>query len=402
MITLFSLIFASLLFFFHPPLVDTEALHANAITLVGGSIVFAAWIAMQCTALRSFASFERKLIPDIMTMSRRDPLIKMGTLILCLFVFFSYLASACLSRLPNLFYQDILYVAWFILFAASLDLCHAMWSRFGHLLTPSFLITRLSQRAFHAIQQDDHADFLSSLDLLSEVGVQAVEQGKLALSIQVLQAFPSLVQAFLQSEKSISHLSGKLKEEKEGLGDIESFALSYLLQRLEFIYDKAIRDRQEAVCRQLITTLGLLIVYCAKHDLTLVAFPTRVLTQCGLKAQHHLFDDVATLTTSTLLEIAKTIVTEIDVTYGNLQDPFRSLLRGVAALVKGTLQKQQSSHITGIIQPLRDLRTLLETERLAHHPDQPVLIREIDSLLEEISLLGQVMQTLPEISETAP
>jgi hypothetical protein len=402
--TIFAILIAALMIFFTPVPIDFEASHLISIMLAGGTSVFLATIFLNTYILSPIQSMEQNLIPNLTELVRHDKPLRIGRLILLIFVLVSFLCVAIVSRIEDVKYQDWFFLGWLIFFGVTLDVFRDCWNRLVNILNPSFLVNAFSNGAMHAIQNDQNAQLLQNLDSLAEIGVRSVEKSKLALCTQTLQSFPPIIKTFLESSKSISSISRDIKEQQLGGGDIQSFMVFYLLQRLELINDKALRDRQETVCRQMIMTLGKMITSCAKFDLSMVAFPTHFLTKFGLKAQQHHFDEVTVLTTSTLLEVAKTILTDIDVTYAELIEPFRSIINGLDAIAKASFRKHKDTSIKVLIQPFLDLKKLFQTEKMANHRDTPEILKEIDRVIEEFSVLEQVLQTLPPLPgfETPP
>ncbi len=256
------------------------------------------------------------------------------------------------------------------------------------------MITHISNQSIQAIQNGYRNSLLNDLDHLSEIGLRAVEESKLTLSSQILKTFPHILKFFFDASKNFGHISQGAQGEEES-----SFIVFYLLQRFELINDRALNARQETVCRQMIMTMGRLIIHCAKFDLSMVSFPTHFITKFGLKAQQHHFDEVTILTTSTILEIGKTILTEIDTTHAKLQESFQALINGLTAIAKGTFKKYKDTSIKVLIQPLIDLKGLFETEKMAHHQDTPTIVQQIHNVLDEFSALEQILQTLPPISD---
>jgi hypothetical protein len=324
--------------------------------------------------------------------------VALGRIYLFLFSLVSFICVAFVSRIQNVQYQDWFFLIWLIFFGIALDVFRDSWGRLLNFLNPSFVITKISKEAIKAIKNDQDVYFWSHLDTLSEIALRGVEKSKLALSTQILQTFPPIIQSFLASSKSISHTGHDLELQHSKVDEV-SYAIFYLIQRLELIFDKALREKMETICRQMIITLGKIIIHCAQYDVSLVSFPVHFLTKFGLKAQQQHFDEVGELTTSTLLEISKTILTEIDVTYMELQEAFKSIINGLSALARGAFKKRKDTSIRVLIQPLLDLKALFQTEKMAKHPDTPVIIQEIDKVLEEFTILEQVMQTMPPMPE---
>lgn len=398
LITICAILVSLFMVFFSPIPLGFEVLHSITIILVGATTIFLATIFLNTFILMPLEYLEQKLIPNLMDLIRRDVPLKMGRSYLFIFTLISYLCIVLISRIENLQYQDWFFLAWFVCFGLALDILRDSWRRWVNLLNPSFLISHISNRAEKAIRNDNKNVLLDDLNSLAEISARSVERSKLALSTQALQTFPPLLKVFFDSAKSISNASLNTREGQNQGGDESSYIIFYLMQRFELINDKALRDRQETVCRQMIMTMGKMIVNCAQFDLSLVSFPTHFLTKFGLKAQQHHFDEVVILTTSTLLEIGKTILTEIDVKYAELQDPFKSIVNGLAAIARETFKKYKDANIKVLIQPLVDLKELFKTEKMIQHRDTPAIVQQIDNVLDEFSILEQMMQSIPPIS----
>lgn len=369
--------------------------HDLILTLVvSGSLILLGTIFLKGVILSPVEHLEQSLIPNLMSLLRRNTSLKLCQLVLFLFPLASFFIAAFLSNFEgrNLEY---IFLGWIIFFGISLDCLRHIWNRSSELLTPANCVTHFLSEAQRAVKTEDDAALWHNLDNLSEIALRAVEKSKLALSLQTLQTFPPIMHGFFASSKSISRVNQDEDVEKATGRDETSFTIFYLLQRLELINDKALQNRLETVCRQMVMILGKIIVYGAKLDLSLVSFPTHFLTKFGLKAQQHHFDEVGVLTTSTLLEIAKTIVNEVDLTYAELQEPFQSIINGLTALAKGTFKKDKTTNIKILIKPLEDLKALFLQEKMSHHRDTPTVIGDIDLALGEFGVLAEMMQVIP-------
>lgn len=398
LMTICAVLISFLLLFSTQHSIHFDTFYLNVMILTGGTAVFLATIFLHTFILMPLGYLEQKLIPNVMKLVRHDGALRIGRLFLFFFTLVSYVYVAGVSRIQNIDYQDWFFLIWFVLFGISLDILCDTWGRFVNLLSPSFLVSHISHEAIKSIQNDDHPSLLNDLDSLAEIGLHSVEKSKLALSTQTLQVIPPILKTFFDSSKSIGHPSHNLGQRQSNSGGDESnFIVFYLLQRLELINDRALRERQETACRQMMMSLGKMIVYCAQFDFSMVSFPTHFLTKFGLKAQQHHFDEVTVLATSTLLEISKTILTEIDITYAELQEPFQALINGLTAIAKSTFKKQKNTSIKVLIQPLVDLKALFQTEKIARHRDTPAIVQQINNILDEFAVLEQVLQTLPPI-----
>jgi len=364
------------------------------ILVVSGSLILLGTIFLKGMILAPIEHLEQNLIPNLMSLFHRSTSISISQIVLFAFPLVSFFIAIFLSSLEAHYLEDI-FLGWVIFFGISLDCLRHIWFQSTELLTPANCVNHFLSEAKQAVKKDDDEKLWHNLDNLSETALRAVEKSKLALSLQALQAFPPIMHGFFASSKSISRENQDVEVEKATGRDETSFTIFYLLQRLELIYDKALQNRLETVCRQMVMIMGKIIVYAAKLDLSLVSFPTHFLTKFGLKAEQHHFDEVGVLTTSTLLEIAKTIVNEVDLTYAELQEPFQSIINGLTALAKGTFKKDKTTNIKVLIKPLEDLRALFLQEKMSHHRDTPAVLGDIDVALGEFGVLAEMMQVIP-------
>lgn len=362
--------------------------------VISGIVILFLSVFIYTQALGPLNQLEQKMIPNLVDSFRRHVGLRFAQIgllaaVLATFVFAVLLIST------NDSHPLLLTCGWVILFGISLDLLRYHLKTTAIFLNPDHLIHEFEREALTAIQNGKDESLWKAVDSLSEVAFNAAEKNKLALGSQTLKTFPPIMHAFYASSKSISRTNVDQEIEKKTGQDEASYTLFYLLQRMELIFDKALKNRLETLCREMIMALGKIIVYGAELDLSLVSFPTHFLTKFGLKAQQHHFGEVAELTTSTLLEISKAIVDRVDLTYAELIEPFHSIINGLANLAKSEFQQNKFANIKVLIQPLLDLQELMNNPKIAEHRDAPAIRQEIERTLSEFEVLEQVMRTLP-------
>jgi hypothetical protein len=363
--------------------------------VIGGTTILILTILLTIWSLIPLNQLEQKLIPRLVELYRRDRTILVSSWILFLFPLISYVLAVVLISL-NSPHKELVFAFWMIYFGLSLDLLKDVWKRTLNFLNPFYLIDLFTHDARRAIQteQDDH--LYASLDSLSEVSLRAIEKNRLALSTQSLSQFAPILQTFFKSAKSISRISQDIKMEKSGQ-DESSYTIFYLLQRLELINKKALQHGLETVCSQMIMTLGKIIVYCGQFDLSMVSFPTHFLGRFAVKAQQHNMEEVGNIAIGTLLEVARTLLADANVAYAELINPFNTITNSLEAIAKESFKRDKTTSIKILTQPLRDLKTLFQNEKMAAHRDTPAIIANIDRVLTEFDTLEQVMRTIPPI-----
>ncbi len=362
----------------------------------GGTVILLLTIIINVLALTPLSRLEQKLIPNLVDIFHRDIWLRISQIMVLVAVFASYLFAIALLSMESS-HRIWLVWAWILIFGISLDLLRYNWRAVANLLNPHYLINEFEHKAVSSIQTGEDEHLWQSIDSLGEVAFNAADKNKLALGSQVLRVFPRIMHAFYASSKSISRTTVDEEVEKKTGQDEASYTLFYLLQRLEPVFDKALRNRLETICREMIMILGKIIIYGAELDLSLVSFPTHFLVKFGLKAQQHHFNEVAELTTSTLTEISQSIVNKVDLAYAEPIDTFKTIINGFVSLAKGEFQQNKFANIKVLTQPLVDLKELMNNPKIAKHRDAPAIQQEIDRALSEFEALEQIMRALPPI-----
>ncbi len=384
---------------FYPDFLPVSSLYGEiaAFMFIGTSLVLILSFFLDVQILAPLVRLEQKSIPNLMTLLHDNFWIYIYRHALMVSVFVSYFLS--MLFLANEHHRFMFFASWWILFGFGLDMLRLNWAALVKLLNPSQLVKEFEMLAKYAVQEGQDNKLWQTLDSLSEMALSGVHENKIALSTQAINTFPPIMHAFYNSSKSISHITKDNQVKVQTGQDEASYTLFYLLQRLELINDRALKNRLESVCRHMVMALGRIILYGAKLDLSLVTFPMHFLVKFGLKAQQHHFNEVSELAISTILEVARAIVNEVDLQYAELIAPFQSMIKGLESLAKGEFKQDKFTNLVTLTQPLNDLKALLENPRIAEHRDRPVIEAEVDRALAEFAVLGQVMRAMPSVTD---
>lgn len=366
--------------------------------IVTGTVILVITSLIYMLALIPLQRLEQALISRLVHLFRQDRAVRLNQKLLFVFPLVSYTCAAAML-LMNWSHKPLLFALWLVLFGFAIDLIRHHIKRSFNFLDPFYLIDTFTHEAKKSIKAEQDEALWDSLDSLSELSLQSIDKNKISLSTQTLNAFPSIMHAFFVSSKSIAHTNQDKEVEQQTGRDEASYTLFYLLQRLQSIYNKALQKHLETVCSQVIVVLGKIIVYGAQLDLSMVSLPTHFLGKFATNAQKRQMNEVSQIAISTLLEIAKTILTEINVTYSDLKTPFQTIINSLDSIAKEIFRQDKNSNIQLLIQPLKDLKALFSTEKMASHPDTPAILQSINNVLAEFEALEQVMRTIPPISE---
>lgn len=352
-----------------------------------GAVVFFVFAYINTTLLNPLQRLEQKIIPRVMEQFRNDLLWKITRIGAFLFFFFSAVASLAFlsSTIP---YKPIIFSIWIFLFGVTLDLIHDSLKRIVSLLNPFEQTALLMKEGISAIQKSNNPNLLATIDDMGEMGLHATTNNKIGLANQTLNLFPKLLGRFFDSVKSISST--------EGSADA-SYAVYYLLQRIELINSKALESHLGLICSEIIAVLGKIIFNCAKFDLSMVTFPVHVMGKFAHKAQQYHYDEVAALASTTLVEVSKMIINEVDLSFAALVEPFEAIINNLDAIAQATFKKDKTIPISLITQPLKDFKALLNDPKIANHRDTPAILKLADAKLAEFEALEQVLKAIPKL-----
>lgn len=304
-----------------------------------------------------------------------------------------------LSLIALLFYPRPLPVSPFVFalvgFGISFDLLHHLIHRIYTYLNPYKISNIFTNAAEKSIFQNRETDLCDSLDSLSEISLKALTLSSPSLCNQTLDEMREILRVFLNESKSIAVSGQDVQAQARGITDKVSYTLFYFLDRLEIIYKKALESGFTHVCSFIIMLLGKICLYAARCDLSLVSPSIRFIGKFSKEAEEKGFPDISLKGTCTLLEVSKTIVNEIPLTYMDLKDPFLSVIAQLDEMAKTAFRKNKDIPIQILIEPFKDLNNLFQSPKVATHPDTHLVTKEIERVISEWETLDSVMRTFP-------
>jgi hypothetical protein len=408
MISTIIAVLLAILFNLFPGTAETpQSATLSLLFTVTGLLLIVIFVAINGMVIMPLQRAENRSMPRVVEMFRKDSRINMINI--------SLLGFALLNLLhvydPTILHNNlrILFSIWLVLLGISLDMLHAFFKESLGYLNPSTVIGHMTEQAKKSILSEKYDEFCSWIESLTEIGIRAIDRNSISLSCEVVQELQKVTRFFMESCKSISHISPTVTREEPKSTDVEqtlgkdadevSFMLYFITQRLEYMFIRALQNNLKTTCSTLISAMGKIILASAKFDLTLVSNPVHLLGQFAHKAQEAGYPELSDQATFTLVEISKTILSEIDFTYSNLKDPFLTIVTNLDEIAKETFRKDKSISIAILIQPIRDLKALFSQEKLANHQDTPAILSNINRIIGEWEAVDNVMKSMPPINK---
>jgi hypothetical protein len=395
--TLTSLILA-LFFLFSPQGHNVTASWtplAIAIGGVAGLFIFLSPL-IQTLSWLPLQKAEKSMSPRLLELTRHDGRLKFNQVWLIFFSLVSFALALCgnLLEVPT---RTLSFAIWLFFFGISLDILQSTIKRVMSYLNPYAALDHFSKAGKKSIQNDREMDLCDVVDALSETAIKGMHHSGTVLSIEALSRIQDIFKHFLEAAKSIAHPEHTKESEKLGITDKISYTLFYILQRLEMVNHLAAIKTLEPVCSSVVTTLGKIAIHAAKLDISLSPFPIQTLGKSALLAEKHGLADVSVKATITLLEVARTILQEIDVTYLELRDTYQTIVSQMNEIAKEAFKQDKTLSIPLLKQPFVQLRELFVGEKIASHTDTPAILASIDRAIAEFDVLEMVLKSIPPI-----
>lgn len=288
---------------------------------------------------------------------------------------------------------------WILLLGITIDAFLYKIKKIYTYLSPFGIIQMFAHQAKKSIQNEKELDLCHWIEALSEIAYKSLEKHSTSICHEAISEMQRTSRCFLESTKTLAFRPQDQQSVQMGISDKVSYTLFYLFQRLEMIHEKAVHAHSEVTSEQIISALGKITVDAAKYDLSMASYPLyyfgKFITR-DLAAGMH---EIGNKATCILIEVAKAIVSQVDLTYQELKTPFLSLINDLDKIAKETFRQDKTTNIQYLIQPFLDLKNLFETnDRIKHHQDTPALIQSLDRIIGEFNTLDVVMKTMPPIS----
>lgn len=395
MIGTFIGILTSLLFLYNPSLME-KFINWNFLTFffIGFSMLF---LFLETLSLYyAFSPLQRatqNITPHLLNLLKKDRKIY---LLSCWFFIFAFLSLLLASG--SYFKPNISLIIWLILFGISFDVLKYHLNHLLKYFNPFAVIDLLKKQGARDIRNEKEIDLCDTFDSLTEVSIKAINNTDASLANYSLNAIQDLSRNFLEGSKSLSHEKTDSQLQALGIQDKVTYTLSYLFQKIDFLFHRALKEKLETVLSYLMTTIGKIAIHSAKYDLTLSIYPISLIGKCAVKSIENKFPDIGIRATLILLEIAKTIVSEIDLTYLEIQQTFLCITGQLENIAKDTFKQDKNIKIPVLIQPLLELKELFNTEKMAGHQDTQAIIQDLSRVIAEFQILETVMRTIPPIN----
>lgn len=397
--TLLSIILSALIYFIpfeDKSLIDLKEL-AYLFTAISGIILISLPI-VYGLLWSPLQKAEQNITPRIVEMFNKDTHLKWGTVA----IFILPLLSLVLFVLEIYAFhieKTYIFLAWIVILGISLDIYRSLLKRMTSYLDPFKVASMLSAEAKEYVEKNQIDEISTTIDSLAEISARAVERSNSSLASESISELKEIGVNFLKSAKNLTNLDQDLKSMEQAHEDKVGYTLYYLLNRFEMVFDRVVPKKFEPLCNQIISSIGRVTISAAKYDISLATIPFQSIGQLTLKAQAAGMKEVAIKSQILLIEVAKTILKEIDVTYLELKTPFLTLINYLDQIAEETFRLNKNTNIQVLLSPFMELKELFKSPALEKHQDTPLILVELERAMDSFKALQMVMNTIPPIPQ---
>lgn len=392
--TLLAIIVAVILFVYGSA-DQLEGMHLIlSVTLMGVATLFVLAISMIMTSI--WAPLQRvgqKISGHIVEIVCNDRWLSLCRAWILLFALVTFFLSIGILYFPKGVIYGALLV-WLVLLGLACDALHRVLWHTMEYWDPFRVAAILAKKAIRSVAEDKISEMYHWVDGVAEVGLQAIPRYQISLCNYACSELEHVTKVYLQAVKSISH----------PIEDVNkvNYTVYFILQRFEMLNDKASKEKLELICSQIVKVIGKIAIESAKFDMSLPPYPLRFMGNLANEAQKKGLKNIGTTAASMLTEVAKAILTEIDVTSLELQDTFTTLIAQLSAVTNEMYRQNKEINLDLLTRPFKDIKLLFQSEKMALHPDTAAIVQRIDFALVEYDMLAAALRAVPPISLEQP
>lgn len=336
----------------------------------------------------------KSVTPHLLNLFKKDRVLSVVTGWFFIFNIVSFIMALNIYTV-NSYYQNVFTAIWMLFFGISFDCLQITFKRICNYLNPFAILDNFEKAGIRDIQNDHDIDFYDQIDAISETAVKGMENKTPFLTKYALKNIQNLSRIFLESSKSLTHRETDKEMQSLGVKDKVTYTLSYILQRIDSIFQKALSDKSETVLNSIVTETGKIAIHSANCDISLSLYPLINLGKFATKAVENKFQNVGILALCTLREIAKEIVSGQDLTYMEIQESFLCLIGQMENISKELFKLDKTTKIMILIEPFIEIKELFEGDKMMNHQDKEVIVKDLERVIGEFQILDSVMRTMP-------
>lgn len=324
----------------------------------------------------------------------KDKLIPLSLLYLFVFCLYSLYITLDGPSSSNTAALLMVY-SWIIGFGIGFDLLRAAMKRLLQYSQVSFLMQKIATEVEVAVKQKEESKAMQWLEVSIESAARATMDGRINLASNALASLEGVIESYVK-EVARAQVTGPFVQESNTptFTDKVSYLAIFVCERLQWVFETALQKDMQPIADAIISQLGKLSVFFAKHNTNVASLPLSFLMKCGEIAQKQQETEVVTRALLTLSETAKSLISHAKERNESIRDLILTALMTLEQLVKTMFKQSKDINPVLLMQPFAEIGQFIGQDNMRTFPDREEILGEIRRVLNEFQALQIVTKNM--------
>lgn len=381
--TVFAILFAVLFVLTHTQAPTGSPFFAT----LGLLLVFIGFMA-KASVWKSIFRMQTRVMACAQGLYMKDILLRSAFIYLFVFLLYSlYMTFGATHALS--------FYIWLIGFGVGFDALRFYYNRSFNYTYAPFLIQRLAQDLESAVKNNDEAKAFEYLEVVIDACAKATHKRQIRFATTSLNAVQTLIESYVQ-EASLRGVRLQPDEQKSGLtflDKVNSLCI-FVSERLIWVFDEAIKENADPIAENIISELGKMSVFFARHSPLVAGIPLSFLSKCADIAQEKKHDGLLIRIALTLSETTKLLLAYTKERNESFRDLIITAIATLEQIVKLIFKQSQEINVALLMQPFAEIGEFIGRDDMRSFPDRDEVIKEIRRILTEFQALQVVTKNI--------
>lgn len=290
---------------------------------------------------------------------------------------------------------SVMVYLWIIAFGGGFDLLRFFLKRSFQYSYVPFLTQKIASAVHKAVEAKDETQALDWVEVAIEATARATRKGRISLASSTLSGMQALLETYVKEVARAQAIQPFPQEAgMPTFTDKVSFLCIFVCERLEWVFEIALREHMRPIADVVIGEFGKMSVFFAKYNTNVASLPLSFLMKAGEMAQKRGESEVVTRAALTLSETCKSLIAYAKDRNESIRDLIMTTLFTLEQLVKMIFKESKEINAALLMQPFAEVGEFIGQERMRTFPDRDEVLKEIRRILSEFQALQIVTKNM--------
>lgn len=344
---------------------------------------------------QSIVRTQQKVMAAAQEFFFKDNLLRLAMGYLFALVLFSLYMTLAVPIAGAVATATMIYI-WFVTFGIGFDVLRWYVRRCYSYSNVEFLVQKVNHELERAVTSKDETKAFQLIEMAIETCASAMRKGQIGFATSSLSLVQQLVETYVKQAARIEVM--QLEKSGPTFLDKVNFICIFVSERLEWVFEIALKEDMQPLCDNLISQYGKLGVFFARHYPQAATLPISFLMKCAKLAQEKGESEVVTRAALTLSETCKAFLAVTKERNESIRELSIGTLNSLEKLVKMIFKKSKEINPILLMQPFAEIGEFIGSDQMKSFPDRDIILNEIRRILMEFQSLQIVKQNMETIA----